>query len=489
MGILDNFRRTTLEEVVEENDFVGFTEDESAMVFAARPVPRAQGATPDYREIGYTGQSLLVSFAREEYNPDLRGINGLRVYDKMRKSDAQVRATLRLIKTPVLAGHWYVEAASDSEEDQEVADFVWDNLTKWMTISWSQILFESLLMLDFGYYMFEKVWTVRDGKIVWKKLAPRHPMDIEDWVLDETGGPRGVTVFPNTDIPAAYPSFIPVDKLLIFSFDKEAGNLEGVSVLRSAYKAWYFKDNLYKIDAIQKERHGIGIPIIVLPPNFTDNDKTLANEIGKNLRTNEKAHVVLPPNWKIEFADIRGNPVDAMDSIEHHDRAIARNVLGQFINASSGSTELGEQNVDLFNKATRYVAEFVKDTFNKHAIPQLVDFNFKVDEYPQLKYRRIGEMVDWRTMSFAMRNFIGAGVITPDDRLEHWIRDEMDLPRMEPSTSRDVLGQSDDEPDEEEDSVVNINQRNQTAGLPKQSDADNQRLLPGQRAGNDRSGG
>jgi len=475
MGIFDSFKRTTLEEVAEDHDFVDFTEDGSAMMFAARPIPRAINSNNvDYREIGWTGQTQWGGFAREEYNPELRGLNGLRTYDKMRRGDAQVRATLRLIKTPILAGHWYVEPASDSEYDQEVADFVWDNLTKWMSISWSQVLYESLLMLDFGYYLFEKVWTVKDDKIVWKKLAPRHPMDVEQWMYDENGGPKGVFVHSSgsDEYATGGGAYIPMDKLLVFTFDKEAGNIEGMSVLRSAYKSWYFKDNLYKIDAIQKERHGIGIPIIKLPGNFTDEDKKIANEIGKNLRTNEKAHIVLPPNWLIEFADVKGNPVDAMDSIEHHDKQIARNVLGQFINASGGSTELGEVNVELFNKATRYVSEFVKDTFNKYAIPQLVDYNFQVEEYPQLRFRRIGETTDWRTMSFSMRNFIGAGALTPDERLEAWLREEMDLPRRQFDTSRETA-----------------TPQLPKAGPPRQSQAENMRKIPGSNAGKDGGGG
>jgi hypothetical protein len=39
-------------------------------------------------------------------------------------------------------------------------------------------------------------------------------------------------------------------------------------------------------------------------------------------------------------------------------------------------------------------------------------------------------------MSFAIRNFIGAGVIQPDDELEKNIRDEMGLPKADTNTTR-----------------------------------------------------
>jgi hypothetical protein len=74
---------------------------------------------------------------------------------------------------------------------------------------------------------------------------------------------------------------------------------------------------------------------------------------------------------------------------------------------------------------------------NKHAIPQLVDYNFRnVDAYPVLRVRRIGDATDWRAVSFAIRNFIGAGVIIPDAALEDWVRDEMDMPGPDVATQR-----------------------------------------------------
>src|SRR5690606_25354998 len=182
--------------------------------------------------------------------------------------------------------------------------------------------------LDFGYYMFEKVYVERDGLIEWQKFAPRHPLDCSGWVWDEHGGPVGAR-FDSED--GLSDIFIPIEKLAVFTFDREAGDIRGMSVLRSAYKHWYFKENLYKIDAIQKERHGVGVPIIKLPPGYTPNDRIVAHELGRNLRSNEKAHVVLPPFWEVMFAKLEGQHVDALQSAEHHSRMIFQNILGEFM--------------------------------------------------------------------------------------------------------------------------------------------------------------
>lgn len=412
-------------------------ESPGALVVTASetPILDKTPASPNFRELGTTGQTNYGFMVRDDYNPELRGQAGLTIYDKMRKSDGQVRATLRLVKTPVLAARWYVEPGTDSRQDKKIAEFIENNLFKWMSASFSQLLTEILLMLDYGHYAFEKVFDMREGMVIWRKFAPRHPMDIYEWKFDSHGGLNGLAMRAPLD---AKEINIPVWKLAVFSYEMEGGDVTGTSVLRSAYKHWYYKENFYKVDAIQKERHGIGIPLIVLPPNFTPADKLLAEEIGRNLRTNEKAHVIVPPMWEIMFLKLEGQPVSPLESAEHHDLMIARNVLGQFLNAPSGTSQ--EEQQQLFLKATRYIADTIRDVFNKYCIPQIVQWNWgEVDSYPELRVRRIGDTVDWRTISFAIRNFVGSGIIVPDDQLEKWVRDELDLPRADPDTARIIV--------------------------------------------------
>jgi hypothetical protein len=234
--------------------------------------------------------------------------------------------------------------------------------------------------------------------------------------------------------------------------------------------------------------------------------------------------VVLPPMWDLLMLKLEGQPVNAMESIEHHDIQIARNVLGHFINLSGSISQASQQ--EIFMKACRYVADVVRDVFNKYCIPTLVDYNWKtVTEYPELRVRRIGDVIDWRTISFAMRNFIGAGVLIPDDKLELWVRDEMDLPKPDPASARNILmiGEEEteldptDEVENEGDTSFNrgrgggdvrpgsggfgadaahqnqgVGMRPATpnAGMPRQAQANKQRRGPGStgRSGRDASG-
>jgi hypothetical protein len=432
----------TLSEVFDQYGFVEVDENNGTIlmsrerneghVFSSQdPGPRP---TPG-REIGASGMSKYSVGIYAEYLSELRGQTGLRMFRKMR-NDAQVNGMLQVAKTPVLAARWFVEPSSTSAEDKKIAEFIWNNLTRWLNVSWSELIQEALYMLDYGHYVFEVVWDTKvvDGEelLVWKKFSPRHPLEIYEWDYDPEGGPNGIMYGHDH-------KFIPISKLLVFTKNKEAGDMQGVSVLRGAYKHWFFKEQLYQIDAIQKERHGIGIPIIVLPPGFTKEDKAKAHEIGENLRTNERAHVVIPPNWSIEFAKIEGQPVDALESAKHHGDMLFENVMANFMLSSLSINSPAETQEQMFLRGTRYIAEIIRDVFNFYAIPQLVRWNFGDEvEPPQLHVRRVGDTTDWRTISFAMRNFAGMKALVPDDALETWVREEMDLPNADPETAREV---------------------------------------------------
>lgn len=386
------------------------------------------------REMGYASPSPFTAWTREERVAELRDKLGIRKYYDMKRADGTIRGALRLLKTPVMSARWFVEPASESTIDQNIAKFVSENLFEKLNAPWHRVLEDALLMCEYGYMPLEKVYGLdSDGRIILKKLAPRHPLDIQEWLYDDRGGPDGIVMDP-TEANGWSSIAIPIEKLVVFVLEQEAGDMRGISILRSAYKHYYYKDTLYKIDAIQKERHGIGVPIIKLPLGYTTQDRALAEDMGRNLRTNERAHITIPANWTIEFAKLEGQPVDCLPSIQHHNDQIMANILAPFWRDSNAK----EDSMNMFYKGTRYIALTIADTFNRYVIKQLVDFNYSRGKYPVLRARRIGENEDLRTWSFAFRNLVGTDAIRPDDVLEKFLRVELDLPPADPNTARVV---------------------------------------------------
>lgn len=403
----------------------------------------ASRQTQDISELGSASPSPWTSMMRQEWVPELRGRQGLQTFYRMKRQDGVVRGSLRASKTALLAAHWYIKPGENTDQDRKIAKFVYDNLFCDLNTTFFSVLNDILLSEEYGFMAFEKVWnppTLEAGKFVQKlkKIAPRHPIDIEEFLYDKEGGPNAILMESSIDSPTSVPVTIPISKLVIISPEAEAGDLNGISILRSAYKHWFYKDTLYKIDGIQKERHGIGIPVIKLPIGWSKDDKKLADELGRNLRTNERAHVVLPPNWELLFAKVEGQMVDCMKSIDHHDMAIMANVLSAWIKEPTAKSD----SLDMSMKATRYVAAVIVDVFNRWVVRELVDKNFKLGpdrEYPKLVCRRVGEQEDMRTNSFTIRNFVGAGVIEPDDPMEEALREELDLPPKDMATARKMI--------------------------------------------------
>lgn len=414
-------------------------------------------------ELGDSGTRMMHGIITEEYNPQLQGIQGVRVFDEMRKSDGTVRAAVLVTTLPVRRAKWFVNPVDQETSSKEIASFVEHALFDWLDdMTWDDVIRQALLMVAFGVMVFEKVYGIKefDGKsyVTIKKLAPRMPRSIQQWELpDHTFGIQQIRqdgVIAN----------IPGSKLLVFVNEREGDNYWGTSMLRAAYKHWYYKNNFYKIDAVAFERQGLGVPKIKMPDGYTESDERKATQAMQNLRANENAYLLLPPGYEAEFMNMGSQTTrDPSNSIDHHNREILKSVLAQFLelgsSKSGGSRALSEDHSDLFLKAEEAIANTIIAEINKNLIPELVDLNFNdIAVYPTLDYSGITK-IDVQALGSAYSQLVTAGAITPTDEDQQYIRIAMGLP---PRTQDDMDGAEDDTA--EEKSVDNPSQDNQDNG-------------------------
>lgn len=388
-----------------------------------------------FEVIGAPGTQFFAGMlTSEEYNPKLQGQAGITIYDEMRRNDSTVRATLLAVTLPIRQAIWRVEPASDDTKDIEIAEFVSNNLFGGMEITWADFLRQALLHLIFGFMMFEKVLKLEDSKILYRKLAPRLPKTLWKWNVDDEMNLISMTQFVQKG-QAFVHATIPAEKLIIFTNEQEGANYEGISLLRSAYKHWYIKDTLYKIDAIKHDRWGVGIPIASMPEGKTESNDAdgwaAAKAMLAGLRANERAYVIEPFGYKFRMMEM-GSKVgtNVMPSVQHHDELLARNVLAQFLtlgSTKSGSRALGDSFKDLFLLSLQAVAMYIEDVMNREAIRPLVDLNFTVDKYPKLKASNIKEP-SFTSMADAVSKLVNAGSLTNDETLEGHIRETGKLP-------------------------------------------------------------
>lgn len=369
-------------------------------------------------------------------------VGAIRIYDAMADNDAAVDMSLRAAKTPILGATYFVQAADDTQEALDIAEFCEYNLLNGQSAPFLNVLEDILRMYEYGASVLEKVWTQgewaptrtganRKNYTMLSKLAARPTPNVMKFYYDDFGGPNSIDYMAIRADNKPEKVNIPVDKLVIFTNNRKGGNLQGKSILRTAYKHWYYKDNLYKIDGIQKERHGMGFPIGRLPLGYTDADKVALQSLIKNIRTNEEGGAVLPQGFDIEFAEMKGQPVNIMESIDHHNGMIMLNVMVQFLllglSAGGGRATSGSQQ-DMFTKSLRYIGNLICQQINLYVIPQLVGYNFDTKQYPTLRVRNIGETKDLQQWASAMANLVARNLITVDLETEQWVREVADAP-------------------------------------------------------------
>jgi hypothetical protein len=369
-------------------------------------------------------------------------------------NDAGVDVSIRAAKTPVLGAEFYVQPYDNDPTSVEIADFVWSNLAEGMSSPLINSLEDVLHMYEDGYAVLEKVYELREwtakGKgrntktyTMLKKLGVRPTSTIKELQYDDNGGPMGVLQGAIKGDGTVQDVQLDIGKVMIFTFGRRQGDLTGRSLLRTAYQHWYYKQHLYKIDAIQKERHGIGVPKGMLQPGYNANDKSILRTMLRNLRTNEEAFMLLTPNVDVEFAELKGQPVDVLHSADHHNMMILMNVMGQFLalgvgGQGQGSRAVGGVQADLFMKALRYVANYIAEVVNMYLIPELVVYNYPTKNFPQLKVRNIGDSRDLQMLGSALGNLLSQGGLTMDLSTEQWIRGVFDMPALQDTTGYDA---------------------------------------------------
>jgi len=369
-------------------------------------------------------------------------VQALRQYDYMNRTDAVVSVSLRAGKTPIQSAEFFIDPIGEDQQAEDIADFVKFNIFDNLTSPWQHVLTRVLKMYQHGSSVIEPIYTTgswaphrsmanRKTYNLLKKLAYRPGPTIEKIEYNDNGGPE--TIFQNAlrGNGKSEEVRIPIEKAIIFSIG-DSDDYLGESLLRSAYPHWYFKTHLYKVDAIQKERHGIGIPKGKLPPGYRDTDKDAMNELLSNLRTNERAFITLPPGYEVEFAEIKTQLVDVLGSANHHDILIMLNVFAEFmmlgLETSGGGRATSGAQTDLFYKSVWYIAEAICDFFNMFLIPKLVLFNFETDVMPQMKVRNIGQARDMQQSAAAMANLFHNNILTPDIETEQYMRRLFDIP-------------------------------------------------------------
>ena len=414
-----------------------------------------------FQEFGRLGQNRRGDgILQEEFLRELQGRRGVETYKEMSENDDIIGAALFAVETLMRQVAWDVKEAGNEPADARAAEFVHSCMHD-MDGTWTDFISEALSFLVFGWSYHEIVYKRRlgaagrpghgskhaDGLIGWRRLPIRSQDTLWGWRYGEGDELLGMVQCAPPDYRQA---FIPAGKALHFRTKSRKASPEGRSLLRNAYRPWYFKRRIQEIEGIGIERDLAGLPLIQPPEGAELYDEAgaptellaRAEEIVRRVRRDEREGLALPHGWTFSLLSTGGRrQFDTNAIIERYDSRMAMTVLADFVTLGHekvGSFALSSDKTELFGVAMGTFLGIICEAFNSQAIPRLVGLNGGAFEgatgYPELIHGDV-ETQDLAKLGAFVKDMVGIGAIAPDEDLEDHLRMAASLPERDPGAS------------------------------------------------------
>lgn len=346
-------------------------------------------------EIGFAGDIVFEGFDREESRVDDIKIED---YRKMLDNDTTVEALYNIFTMSILAATYHIDADSNDEGEVQ-AELVRRNLLEpphkgGMQTPMSLFIDQSLAAIYEGFALFEKVYEVRDGKLVLKRLAHRDATTLT--LIRDTDGGFGGTKQRAADSDGVYHEvIIPAHKCFLFTYGKSRSYLYGRSAFKPLYLRYDKKRRLEYLDSIALQADAIKPKVLrrIADGVVTDELKRARNKaldvLGRLGKRNSVAS--LPYGYELDVLNTEGR--DPHQSIERQNSEMARAFHASVIltatqgSASNvGSYSLSTNQKDLLQTAITGVMRLLEAHINQYLIADLIDLNFAERHYPEFHF-------------------------------------------------------------------------------------------------------
>ena len=349
----------------------------------AKPTPPEVGV-----EVGTSTVGLMPSIFGDEFIDTSK----VKVADfkKMLDTDGTVQALYNTITMPILGSNWTIEPDEDTPEGIRQTKEVEESLRTpphkgGMSTPMDLVLAQALRAVVEGYSGFEKVLEVKDGRIVFRKIAWRDPTTLIIRT-DDRGGFNGLK--QRAFIASKYDEvIIPLERSFLYTYGKEFHNLKGRSAFTAAYSSYDKKRRLYYLAEQQAQSDALKIKVVKgrEKANQGELDATVeaVDELGF------KATVGLPHGYDIDALNQAGG-LDLLPLIEHHNAEMARSVLAMFIllgtGSKTGSYSLSQDQSDFFIQALMSVRKSLENHLTSYLISDLYAYNYEKPVYGTFKF-------------------------------------------------------------------------------------------------------
>jgi hypothetical protein len=415
-------------------------------------------------EAGNSGLRVFGGFVAEEFDPNLRGMRGMRMYREMSDSNPTIGAFNYVLTQVVSKLAWHLQPA-DQTPLSLLAQQFYESLLEDMDHTWTEFIQEALSMVIFGYAPIEIVLKMRSGKqtdnrfsskfddgmMGIRKLALRSQETVLRWIMDaDNNSILGMVQMPWT----GGIRMIPRSKMLLLRTRSNRNNPEGRSLLRNAYRPYYFSKRVEEIEGIGIERDLAGFPVMMIPAEVisagakgTDPDAaaTLGSykNLVKNVKRNSQEGAVLPSDrdehgnllFELKLLSSGGKRnFDTNVIIERYQQQIASSVMADFLllghgQGGRGTGTLSQDKITMFYEAIAGLVQIIAEALNKELVPLIGELNGIPDENQPQFFTDKPEQVDLGKLGAYINALAASGmVIFPNKDLENYLYEVAGLP-------------------------------------------------------------
>ena len=414
----------------------------------------------NFKQLGTSGLKRYGPYVYEEFLPELRWPRAGRVYQEMADNDPVIGAILYLAEMLIRGTSWEVTPASTRRVDTEAAEFLKSCMDD-MEMSWPDTISEILSMLTYGFSFHEILYKVRrgptersarykskhsDGRIGWRNLPVRSQNSLNGWVFNKD---NEAVAFEQLAEPDFQRIVIPFSKGLLFRTRVTRDNPEGKSLLRNAYRPWFFKKHFEEIEGIGIERDLAGFPVLQSPEGldlWNEDDPSMvalrsrAEELVANVRRDSEEGVLLPYGWDLKLLTSGSSrQIDIGSTIERYDNRIAITMLSDIIllGSKSGSFALADTKQSMLASSLQSQLLNVADVFNTKAVPRLFQANsfVGITELPKIVPGQI-QAPSLKEVALVLRAMDLK--INDDMELQNYIRSIMNMPELSEQQHKDI---------------------------------------------------
>lgn len=452
-----------------------------------RPTP-AKIATAIY---GSRGLDIPSGYIRADSDNKLEGERKRKIFAEMRDNSPVIGAVLYAIRALVARVAWRIDPVDPLNKDDVVAaEFCTENLFA-EHVDFDTFIEQLLSMIVFGFSVHEfTLMRSSDGKLVLDSLGFRPQRTIWRWVTLPFDDNRIVGVEQWT--PEGKVLITPLDKcihLIAADFD---GSPEGRSLLRSAYRPWYFAKALENNEAIRAERDAVGVPIARIPAECLAVDaspekiavKSAFEKIVANLRNDEQAGVVIPSDrdekghllFDLSLLGVEngGTRIDISEPIRRYNTQILMTLLADFMTLGHekvGSFALSSDKTNMFAQALGGMLRKIKLGVTRQLLQRLLRIN-NIPGECSLEHSDL-EKLDLDILSQTIERLARTGMIFNDEQTEAHVRALLDLPERLPDEVDDANIGVNDQPTDDGDSGNNGDDGETSNNIGSDDDNDN----------------